>query len=44
MINADFLIMANSSLSYVAHLLGNHEKCFGRSNFWQKWKKETIII
>jgi len=44
MINADFLITANSSLSYVAHLLGNHEKCFGRTNFWHKWKKETILI
>lgn len=44
MINADLLITANSSLSYIAHLLGNHEKCFGRSNFWHKWKKETILI
>ncbi len=44
MINADFLITANSSLSYIAHLLSNHEKCFGRVNFWHKWKKETILI
>ena len=44
MINADFLITANSALSYIAHLLGNHEKCFGRSNFCHKWKKETILI
>jgi hypothetical protein len=44
MINADFLITANSSFSYIAHLLGTHEKCFGRSNFWHKWKKETKLI
>lgn len=44
MINADFLITANSSLSYIAHFLGTHEKCFGRSNFCHKWKKETILI
>jgi hypothetical protein len=43
-INADFLITANSSFSYIAHLLGTHEKCFGRSNFWHKWKKETKLI
>lgn len=44
MINADFFIAANSSFSYIAHLLGTHEKCFGRSNFWHKWKKETNLI
>lgn len=38
MIKADILVTANSSLSYVAHLLGNHKKCFVRDTFFHKWK------
>ena len=34
MINTDVLVTANSSLSYVAHLLGNHKQCFVRDTFF----------
>lgn len=44
MIKSDILITANSSLSYVAHLLGTHEKCFVRNNFFHKWKSTSIFI
>jgi len=44
MIKADALITANSSLSYIAHLLGNHKKCFVRNNFFHRWKNNTINI
>ncbi len=44
MINADVLFTANSSLSYVAHLLGNHKMCFVRDTFFHKWKLNSIRI
>jgi hypothetical protein len=44
MINSDILITANSSLSYIAHLLGNHKDCFARDTFFHKWKHETHKI
>jgi hypothetical protein len=44
MINADVLFTANSSLSYIAHLLGNHKKCFVRDTFFHKWKSNSIKI
>ena len=44
MINADILHTANSSLSYVAHLLGNHKQCFVRDTFFHKWKTNTTKI
>lgn len=44
MINSDVLITANSSLSYIAHLIGNHEKCYVRDTFFHKWKLNTIKL
>lgn len=44
MINSDIFITANSSLSYVAHILGNHKACFVRDTFFHKWKENTIKI
>jgi hypothetical protein len=44
MINADVLFTANSSLSYIAHLLGNHKQCFVRDTFFHKWKNTTIKL
>jgi hypothetical protein len=44
MTNSDILFTSNSSLSYVAHLLGHHKQCFVRSNFFHKWKKECNFI
>lgn len=42
MINADVLVTANSSLSYIAHLLGNHKLCFVRGTFFHQWKSNSI--
>lgn len=44
MINADVLVTANSSLSYIAHLLGNHKQCFVRDTFFHRWKNNTIKL
>ena len=44
MINTDVLVTANSSLSYVAHLLGNHKQCFVRDTFFHRWKPNSIYI
>lgn len=44
MINSDIFITANSSLSYIAHLLGNHKQCFVRDTFFHKWKNNTIKL
>jgi len=44
MVNADVLVTANSSLSYLAHLVGNHKKCFVRDTFFHKWKFNTIKL
>lgn len=44
MINSDILFTSNSSLSYVAHLLGNHKQCFVRPSFFHKWKKECNFV
>ena len=44
MINADILVTANSSLSYIAHLIGNHKKCYVRDTFFHKWKLNTIKL
>lgn len=44
MIHSDILITANSSLSYIAHLLGNHKQCFVRDTFFHKWKNNTIKL
>lgn len=44
MINADKLFTANSSLSYIAHLLGNNKTCFVRDTFFHKWKSNSIRI
>jgi hypothetical protein len=44
MINADVLITANSSLSYIAHLLGDHKLLFVRDTFFHKWKNNSIKI
>jgi hypothetical protein len=44
MINANVLVTANSSLSYIAHLLGNHELCFVRDTFFHQWKPNSIYI
>jgi len=44
MINSDIFITANSSLSYIAHLLGNHKQCFVRDTFFHQWKPNSIYI
>jgi len=44
MINADVLITANSSLSYIAHILGDHKLLFVRDTFVHKWKNNSIKI
>jgi hypothetical protein len=44
MINADVLITSNSSLSYIAHILGDHKLLFVRDTFFHKWKKNSIKI
>jgi hypothetical protein len=44
MINSDILVTANSSLSYIAHLIGSHEKCYVRDTFFHKWKLNTIKL
>lgn len=44
MINSDTLITANSSLSYIAHLIGSHKKCYVRDTFFHKWKINTIKL
>lgn len=44
MINADVLYTANSSLSYVAHLLGKHKQCYVRDTFFHNWKSDSIKI
>jgi hypothetical protein len=44
MINSNILITANSSLSYIAHLIGSHEKCYVRDTFFHKWKINTIKL
>jgi hypothetical protein len=44
MINADVLITANSSFSYIAHILGDHKLLFVRDTFFHKWKNSSIKI
>ena len=44
MINADVLITANSSFSYISHILGNHKLLFVRDTFFHKWKNHSIKI
>jgi len=44
MINADVLITANSSFSYIAHILGDHKLLFVRDTFFHKWKNNSIKI
>ncbi len=44
MINSDILITANSSFSYVAHLLGNHSKCYVRDTFFHQWHNSCIKL
>lgn len=44
MMKSDIFVTANSSLSYVAHLLGTHKKCFVQNNFFHNWKSTSTLI
>ena len=44
MINSDILVTANSSFSYIAHLLGNHSECYVRDTFFHQWHNSCIKL
>lgn len=44
MVNSNIFITANSSLSYVAHLLGNQQICLVRDTFFHNWDDNSIFM
>lgn len=44
MINCDVLIAANSSMSWIAHILGNQKFSFVRNTFFNRWRSSSIIV
>jgi hypothetical protein len=44
MISSDIFITANSSFSYIAHLLGNYKMGLVRDTFFHKWNDNSILL
>lgn len=44
MVHSDLLICANSSLSYISHLLNKNNLFLAKSTFFHKWKLGTISV